>query len=178
MKHIGLLLFVIFLSACQSDGYSEIYTEHMSLNEKLLLLESENVSLKHQLYILNNPQEEETPVDADSYRAVIETFVNNLTSELNSINETINRTESHSIALSYGEIQPSVGMVNQIIDGLHTEVGEMSLSESQKLHFEGLQEANEELRAILDVLRRGVETNDFDQVTEARENLADLNNKY
>lgn len=179
MKHIGLLLIVIILSACQNNEHTEVYDTHIALNEALIVLESENIALKNQLRAAQNPaSNDEIPADAGGYLSVIDQFVSTLTPELARINQTLNATESHSIALAYEDILTAVQNINQTLDALHTEIEAMSLSESQDIHFAGLREANEELRAGLEVLRRGVEINNFTQVQEALEDLSGLNNNY
>ncbi len=179
MKYIGLLLTVVIMSACQNNAHSEIYDTHMTLNSELVVLQSENIALKNQLSALQNPTEpDENPVELDRYLSMIETLVAALTRELGTINETLNQTESHSIALAYSEVQTSITRINQTLDNFNTEVASLSLSESQDNHFEGLNSANEELREILEVLRRAVETNNITDVSAARERLANLDNKY
>lgn len=179
MKYIGLLLIIVILSACQNSEHSDIYNEHMALNAELVLLQSENTALQNQLTAIQNPTEpDENQAEPDQYLSLIETLVSTLTRELDSINQTLNQTESHSIALAYSDVQASNANINQALETFNMEVLSLSLSESQDVHFEGLSSANDELSEILEVLRRAVETNDINTVNSARERLANLDNKY
>lgn len=179
MKYIGLLFVLIIASACQNEATSQDQQTHNALNEELMLLQSEHNYLSAYLTELNaDDNDEQTEAESDGYDAQIETFIDLIIPELTSIATVLDETETHSIALAYSTVNTHIQSINNSVTQLQAEIEGMSLSESQEIHFDDFQATNNELVETLELLRRGVETNDINQVNEAIESLNQFSNKY